>query len=328
MPHRILARLTRSGLEESHHYGSYCVVARGRVVRSRGDLDAPVFYRSAAKPLQAIAVVESGAPDRFGFTDEELATCVGSHSGSPRHARNAASMIDKAGESPDLLRCGGHVPLSREVYEQYVRDGYRWGRLEDNCSGKHAGMIAAARAWGEPARTYADKDHKVQRRNLENIALFTGLQAEEIPVGIDGCAVPGCAVPLEAMARGMARFTTPDGVPGVKADAAGRILDVALRHPEMVGGVGRYDTCLIRAGGGRLLTKVGAEAVQVAGVVGRDVGIAVKIADGSWRALEAVMTALLVDLEVVARKDVADFLVRPVLTREGDKVGDLTVFLS
>jgi L-asparaginase II len=242
--------------------------------------------------------------------------------------RNAASMIAKAGESPDLLRCGGHIPLSRAVYEQYVRDGYRWGRLEDNCSGKHAGMIAAARAWGEPARTYADPGHPVQRRNLGNVALFTGLPADGIAVGTDGCAVPGCAVPLEAMARGMASFTTPEEVPSAKAEAARRILDVALRHPEMVAGEGRYDTSLIRAGGGRLLTKVGAEAVQIAGIVGEDLGVAVKIADGSWRALEAVMTSLLVELGVVDERDVADYLVRPVLTREGDKVGDLTVTLG
>ncbi len=254
MAHEILVRLTRGSQVESVHYGSYCVVEDGKVVRSKGDMELPVFYRSAAKPIQALAVVESGAPERFGFTDQELAMVVGSHSGTRFHATTAATMLEKIGEGPSILRCGGHRPLARSVYEGYIREGICWGRLEDNCSGKHSGMNGAAKAWGEDTRSYAELSHRVQQSNLANVALFTGVDAGRIGIGIDGCAVPSFAVPLPAMALAAARFTTPTDVPDDKAAAALRVLKVVAKHPEMVAGDTRFDTKVIRAGQGRLLS--------------------------------------------------------------------------
>jgi L-asparaginase II len=139
--HEALVTFTRSNLDESHHHGGFCVVSEGRVVRSRGDIGVPCFYRSAAKPIQALAVVESGAPDRYGFTDEELALAVGSHSGAPMHTAVARSMFEKIGESPELLRCGGHASIDPAVRDAYVREGYETGRIEDNCSGVLAGAV-------------------------------------------------------------------------------------------------------------------------------------------------------------------------------------------
>jgi L-asparaginase II len=296
-------------------------------VRSRGDVEVPVFYRSAAKPIQALAVVESGAPDRFDFTEEELALVVGSHSGSPRHARLAAGMLAKIGESPGLLRCGGHKSLDPEVYDQYVREGYRPGRLEDNCSGKHAGMVGAAKVMGADPAAYAEPSSPIQRANLVNVALLTGVDAGRIHVGVDGCAVPSCAVSVEAMARGMERFASPDGLPDGKAAAARRVAQAALRHPEMVAGERRFDTHVIRAGGGRLIAKMGAEGVEIVGVVGERMGIAIKIMDGARRAVQAVAAALLLDLGLLAPADLADYHPREVRTREGTPVGEIKVRL-
>lgn len=328
MPHEILVEYTRGDRSESQHHGAYCVVENGVVVRSRGDIDVPVFYRSACKPLQAIAVVESGAPDRFGFSTEELAMVVGSHDGSPRHAENAASMIRKAGAVPELLRCGGHVPLSREVYEQYVREGRFWARLEDNCSGKHAGMIAATRAYGEDAARYAEDGARVQRENLANIALFTGVPAERIGRGIDGCAAPNFAVPVSAMALAMARFTSPEGMPDAKQAIARRITACVLAHPDMIAGPRRLDTRLIRASGGTLLSKEGAEGVQVVGLIGRRTGLAVKIADGGKRAAEFVIATLLVELGAVSAQEIGyEERFRNVRNREGAVVGEAVVRL-
>jgi len=180
VPHEILVTLTRSGLDESHHHGAYCVFVGGRVARSRGDVAVPVYLRSAAKPFQAITVVESGALERFGITEEELALVAASHSSTPRHAQIAASILRKAGEGPELLRCGGHRPIDGKVAEDYIRRGVKPGRLEDNCSGKHGGMIAAAKALGEDPATYADPTHLVQRRNLENLALVAGVPEASI----------------------------------------------------------------------------------------------------------------------------------------------------
>jgi len=302
---------------------SYCVWREGAVVRASGDIAEPVFYRSAAKPLQAVAVVESGAPDRFGFTEAELAMVVGSHDGSPTHAATAKSMLGKIGVSPDLLRCGGHRALDRGVYEQYVRDGYRWGRLEDNCSGKHSGMIGAAVAMGEDPKTYADRNHPVQRANLENVRLFTGW--DDVAVGVDGCAVPCFAVPLEAMAKGIARFTTPELCPDGKQQAVARILDAVAAHPEMVAGPRRFDTIVMRATGGRLLSKEGAEGVVTIGVKDERTGIAIKIEDGGQRALNAFTAALLDDLGIAPKDATARWYPHDVLTREGDPVGKFEV---
>jgi len=326
--HEILVRLTRGSLVESEHYGAYCVVRDGRVVRSRGDIDSPVFYRSAAKPIQAVAVIESGAPERYGLTDEELAMVVGSHSGSRRNASNAISMLRKIGESPALLRCGGHRPLGREVYEGYVREGYGWGRIEDNCSGKHSGMIAATKAWGGDPRTYAERDSRVQRENLANVSLFTGVPTGEIGTGTDGCAVPSFAVPLRAMAASMARFIAPDDLPDAKAVAARRVVETVARNPEMVAGPGRFDTDLARAGQGRILAKEGAEGVQLLGIRDGRTGIAIKVSDGGRRAVQAIAASLLVDLGLLPADVVQEHLPRPVLSREGDPVGDLEVTLG
>lgn len=315
MPHEILVTLTRSGLDESHHHGSYCVFKDGRVVRSRGDLQVPVYLRSAAKPFQAVAVVESGALERYGITEEELALVAASHSSTPKHAQTAASILAKAGEKPELLRCGGHRPIDGKVAEDYIRRGVKPGRLEDNCSGKHAGMIAAAKALGEDPATYADPTHLVQRKNLENLALFA---EAEIRVGTDGCAVPSFALGLEAAARAIARFTTP----GPKADTARRIAKAMLAYPEMVAGEGRFDTELMRAAKGRLLSKSGAEGVILVGVVGERTGIAIKIDDGADRALHALAAALLDSLGLPSVPQAPQ-----IRTREGTPVGEVKVTL-
>ncbi|MGQ0612625.1 MAG: asparaginase [Planctomycetaceae bacterium] len=323
----VLVTLTRSGLAESEHRGAYCVLRGGRVERSRGDLDAATYFRSSCKPVQALAVVESGAADRFGLTEEELALTVGSHDGSPHHAETAASILRKAGAGPELLRCGGHPPLGKETAEDYLRRGIKPGRIHDNCSGKHAGMIAAARALGADPTAYADAGHPVQRRNLDNIALYAGVAAAAVRVGTDGCAAPTFAVPLRAMALLAARAADPYDLPEAKAAASRRIRDAVIRHPDMIAGPKRFDTRVIRAGKGKLLSKMGAEGVLLIGVAGERMGIAIKIADGGERAVNAVAAALLVDLGLCERADLADHLDRRVLTREGTPVGDVQVAL-
>lgn len=328
MSHEALVTVTRSNLDESHHYGAFCVVKDGRVLRRRGAIDVPYYYRSAAKPIQALAVVESGAPDRYGLTAEELALAVGSHSGAPQHTAVARSMFEKIGESPDLLRCGGHTSIDPQVHDAYVRGGHETGRIEDNCSGKHAGMIGAAKAMGADPVTYAEPDHPVQQQNLSNVALLSGQDRDGIHVGTDGCAVPSCAISLEAMARAMERFANPDGLPEGTAAAARRIADAVWRHPDMVAGGRRFDTHLLRVGRGRLLSKMGAEGMQTIGVAGEGIGIAIKIADGGRRAVEALACALLLDLGLLEAEDLLDFYPRLVKTREGTPVGRVKVRLA
>ena len=303
------------------------MVRDGAVVRSRGDIEVPVYFRSAAKPIQALAVVESGAADLYGFTEQELALVCASHSGAPAHAQLAASILQKVGEDAGLLRCGGHKPLDPEVHDAYVRQGYEPGRLEDNCSGKHAGMIGAAKAMDDDVATYAEFAHPLQQQNLANIAELCGVTRGEVGLGVDGCAVPSYAVPVRAMALALEQFTSPDALPAGKAAAARRIADAILRYPDMVAGERRFDTRLMRAGGGRLLSKMGAEGVQVVGILGERMGIAVKIADGGRRAVHALTTALLIDLGLLDAGAAADLYPHQVTTREGVPVGECKVRL-
>lgn len=323
----VLVTLTRGGIPECEHHGAYCVWQRGKVVRSRGEIDVPTFFRSAAKPLQALTVVASGAADRFRFTPEELAITVGSHDGSPDHVRVASSILAKAGEKAELLRCAGHPPLAREVMEEYVRRGHRPGRIEDNCSGKHAGMIAAAKALGADPASYADPSHPVQRSNLAFVARFTGVPEGKVILGTDGCAAPNFAVPVRAMAEAAGRFASPDDMPPATAAACRRIQQAVFAHPEMVAGPRRFDTRIIRAGGGRLLSKMGAEGVQIIAGIGEGLGIAIKIADGAERAVQAVASALLIDLGLLRADQLSEYHARPVVTREGKPVGETLVVL-
>ncbi len=319
MRHEVLVSLTRGSLIESRHIGAYCVVENGRVLAARGDVDSPYFMRSAAKPFQALAVVQSGAVDKYQLTDQELALCVGSHNGSPEHAQTAHSIFKKCGESPDLLRCGGHRPLGRDVYEEYIRTDFAYGRLEDNCSGKHAGMVAAAKAWGEPPESYAEEDHRVQRHIRDAVAAYTDVPSEKIETALDGCAVPSFALGVRQMATGISRFVTRD-----HNKDADRIFDAVQRHPDMVAGEGRFDTRLMRAGEGNLLAKMGAEGVQVVGAADRGLGIAVKILDGGARAVRGVVAGLLRQFDVLDVDHLVEWAIR---TRDGEPVGEMRVTL-
>jgi len=322
--------VTRGPYIESAHHGAYCVVRGGKVTRQKGDIESRTFFRSAAKPFQVLTVLESGAADRFAFTEKELALVVGSHNGSPEHAAVALGILERIGAKVGWLRCGGHRSISREVYEVYVREGYQPGRLEDNCSGKHSGMIAAAIAMGEDPESYAEEDHPVQRRNREQVARFAGVAPEDLGIGTDGCGVPSFYLSIEAMARAISRWGTPDLFAelddATRANIA-RMQAAIAAHPDMVAGSDRFDTKLMRASGGKLLVKMGAEGVLIVTSFGGDVGIALKIEDGATRALYPCMAALLVDEGLLAAEDVAEFHPRAVNTRLGTPCGAIEVEL-
>ena len=268
----------------------------------------------------ANSITQSAVSQRLKALEKRFGIVVIERHGSQLH-------LTKAGEGAELLRCGGHPPLSREVAHEYIRDGFQPGRLQDNCSGKHAGMIAAAKAMGADPAAYADPAHPVQQLNLQNMALLTGLDAAQIKLGTDGCAVPSFGVPLPAIAQAAARYLSPDGLPEPKAAAARRIFECVCAHPEMIAGPKRLATAIVRAGNGRLLAKSGAEGVYMVGLAGERSAFAVKIADGRQRALQAVVVALLEELGWVEPGVLGRFFPRAVLSREGDPVGEMRVVL-
>jgi len=292
--------VTRGGLVESLHAVSVAVVdAEGRLVALAGDPHGATFYRSAAKPFQALPLVEDGVADALELTDEELALCCASHSGEPRHLEVARSILRKAGLGPAALACGPHLPFHEETAARLLADGGRPEPLHNNCSGKHAGMLALAAAHGWPTEGYQKAAHPVQRRMLAEVARWTGLDEAEIGTGVDGCGVTCFAVSLRAMAYSFARFARAarDG------ESAHRVVAAMTGSPEMVGGTGRLCTAVMQSAGDTLFVKTGAEGVYCAGILEQGLGVALKVGDGAKRAAEVALLHVLEQLDALRGDD-------------------------
>jgi L-asparaginase II len=292
----IVVEVTRGPIVESVHRGAAIVVdADGRTVFACGDVDRPVYPRSAIKALQALALVESGIADRLGLSDQELALCCASHSGEPAHVAAAASMLAKAGRDATALECGAHWPsVVAEAGYRLAATGARPSPLHNNCSGKHAGMICLACGEGVDPRGYVRRAHPVQRRIAGVLAEVTGTAIDQAtPCGTDGCSIPTYGFALRALAHAFARFGTGHGLARERARAAARLRAAVAGNPFFVAGTDRFDTRAMTILGDRAFTKTGAEGVHCAALPGQGLGIAVKCADGAGRASEVMMAALI-----------------------------------
>lgn len=295
-------RVTRCGTTESLHRVHVAVAdARGRATGGCGDRGQVAFYRSAAKPFQALPLVEDGVVERFGFTDEELALCCASHNAEGEHLVLARSMLARAGLDERALACGPHPSLRPERARELVARGIRLGAVHNNCSGKHAGMLALAMARGWPPGGYLEPGHPVQRRMLAEIARWTGVPASEIVTGTDGCGVVTFALSLADMAASFARFTAAADAGG----SAARIVAAMTAHPFVVAGTGRTCTAVMERLGDRVFVKTGAEGVYCGGVRGRGLGFALKVDDGARRASDVALIRVLSDLGVADAEDVS-----------------------
>lgn len=287
-----LVEITRGSMVESLHRGFIAAVAgNGELIAALGDVETRTWYRSAAKPFQTIPILTSGAADHFGFTAKELATISASHSGEGTHVEIASSILKKAGLTEADLLCGAHAPFDESAAAKLIAELRPPQNLHNNCSGKHAGMLAFAKFLGEPIGDYIRPEHTIQRQICSVIARFADVPVEDVAVAVDGCSAPVFGVSIVAMARSYARLMgvgqtelAPDF-----ALAAQRVVDAMIEFPELVGGTrGRLDTDLMRATRGQILSKVGAEGVQLLGVKPCDrfptgLGIAIKIEDGDIR---------------------------------------------
>jgi L-asparaginase II len=293
-----LAVVVRGGFVESRHHGAYAIVGPGgAVIRSGGDVERLVYPRSAIKALQCLAVIESGAADRFGFSAAEIALACASHGGEPDHVETARAMLAKLGLDADALECGAHWPSDPAAARELARRGDTPGALHNNCSGKHAGMLAVALALGAPYRGYVEPGHPVQQRIAAILGALTGSDLALAPRGVDGCSVPTWALPLHGLARAFHRFVTGEAMPPVHAAAAQRILAAVRAHPFMVAGSKRFCTDLMRIVP-RAFVKTGAEGVFCAAVPHAGLGIALKCSDGASRAAETAIAGLLAGLDV------------------------------
>jgi len=297
MANPILAEATRGGQVESRHEGAFAVVdADGRLVLSEGDITRPIFPRSAVKVMQALPLIESGAADRFGFGNRELALACASHSGEPAHAELASAMLAKAGLDLEALECGAHWPTRQEAMAELARTGARPSALHNNCSGKHSGFLCACTHLGMNHRGYVKIGHDYQKLIAETMTEVTGVAHTQANSGIDGCSIPTYAVPLQNLAAAFANLVSGQGLSRERAAAARRLIDACMAEPFLVAGTDRVDTDIMTAGSGRIFIKVGAEGVYCGALPELGLGFALKIDDGAVRAGEAAIAGLLAKL--------------------------------
>jgi len=311
----------RGDFVESRHSGHAVICdAAGQVIRAWGDPDLTILPRSSCKMIQALPLVESGAADAAGLGARHLALSCASHNGAAIHTGPVGDWLGTLGLGDADLRCGPQEPADIPARDALIRAGESPCQIHNNCSGKHAGFLTLNRHLRGGAE-YHDPDHPVQRAVLEAFEDVTG---ETSPgFGIDGCSAPNFACSLTGLARAMARFATARDGHGARAEAAARLVDAMVAHPELVAGEGRACTSLMRAMEGRVAVKTGAEAVFVAILPEQGLGVAVKITDGATRASEAVIAAILTGLGVLDRghPTAQALLSQPVVNRRGYDAG-------
>ncbi len=291
----IVIETTRGNAVESRHKvrGLVCD-ALGTPVLAFGDIDRPVFPRSAIKVFQAIPLMETGAADALGLDTGDLSLACASHSGEPGHVARAASVLAKAGLSEHHLECGCHWPFDQPVALALARAGGEPGQLHNNCSGKHAGFLCTAIHEREDPAGYVGADHAVQRRVRDVLADLTETRpGEDQPAGIDGCAIPTYAAPLRGFAKGFARLAAGQGVDGARAAAGRRLMAACMAEPWFMAGTRRACVSLMEAAPGRVFAKTGAEGVFCGAVPELGLGFALKVDDGATRASEAAVAAVL-----------------------------------
>jgi L-asparaginase II len=311
-----LAVVRRGELVESVHRGRLALFdPSGDELESLGDPEAYVYLRSSAKPLQALPLILSGAADDFGLTDEELAVACASHNAEEPHLATVRSILEKAGLSEDDLQSGAHPPMYGPAAAKLVREGEEPRPIHGNCSGKHAGMLAVCVHEGYETLGYRDPGHPLQRRILRLIAEVCGVEEDEVLIAGDNCGVPTFALPLRSFATGLARIATGDELPDPLAGAALRLRDAMRSHPFMVAGTGRFDTELMEHT--HLLVKGGAEAVLAVGDP-EGWGMALKVSDGSHRAVRPAAVAALAQMGV--RVEDGEAIVRGL---HGETVGEI-----
>ena len=301
----------RGAVLESRHRVHVAVVdASGKLVAQAGNPDLVTFWRSAAKPFQALPLVEDGVVERFGLTRQDLALACASHSSERGQVALVREFLQRVGCAERDLMCGPHRPLADAVARDYETRAVHLTAVYSNCSGKHTGMLGLAKHHGWPTEFYARVEHPVQQRCLKSVAEYTDVSAKEIGVAVDGCGVACFALPLRNMALAYTRIPSP-------------ILESMVVHPELIAGEGRPCTEMMRAHPGRVVAKVGAEGVYSASLIREELGVTLKVEDGHSLASALAIAAVLAELGL--RPQPASLLTKSITNSRGETVGEMRV---
>jgi L-asparaginase II len=292
----VIVRVRRGTEIESQHRGAWVVAdSSGRVIDGAGEWARPVFVRSSVKCLQALPLLESGAAERYGFSDVEIALALASHNAEERHTQAVASLLGRLGLSASDLQCGAQPPGDPAARARLRAVGGEPTAIHNNCSGKHAGFLALALHLGAPTQRYLDPHSPGQVLVHDAVEAMSGVASGDLTTAVDGCSAPTFRMPLSGLATAFARVTNPGALQRPRREACERMVTSVAAHPEMIAGDHRrICTDLARVTRGRIFPKLGGDAVYGIGIVGADRGLAIKIDDGSNRGLHPAIVALLV----------------------------------
>jgi L-asparaginase II len=318
----------RGGLVESVHNVAACAVDRnGKTIFSLGEIDVPVLLRSTAKPFIAAAAVREGVVERYGLEPHEIAVMAASHNGEPFHADAVRSILRKIGEPERALQCGPHPPYDERAAASLRVSGEAFSSVHNNCSGKHAGILALTALLGASDANYLEPGHAAQRLILALCARLSDARVEDLPLAIDGCGIPVYAVPLHGAALSYARLATLEGLDDRDASALRTVRDAMIAFPAYVAGTGDFDTVLMESAGGNLLAKSGAEGLHGTAALRQGAGVVLKVADGNARAVAPATLAILDQLGFLAGTDaraLEPFAHPPIYNRAGRLVGGIS----
>jgi L-asparaginase II len=322
----MIVEVTRGDFVESvHHVAAAAANAQGDVILQTGDIESPVFLRSSAKPFIAAAALAAGVREAFGLDPREIAVMSASHAGEPFHIAAVRSILRKIGLDESALQCGAHLPYDEAVAHAMLREGRKPTAIENNCSGKHSGILALCRVLGADVSTYMDANNPAQRHILAFCARLSDDDPVGWPLAVDGCGIPVYATSLRKAAMAFARFGSLTAISEHDAAALLVVRDAMVSHPEYVSGTGQFDTRVMTAGAGAVACKSGAEAVHALTLIPQGIGVASKVLDGTSRARTPVTMAVLraLDSPVAAATDLAGYIAPIVYNRAGHAVGEI-----
>ncbi len=313
---------------ESRHRVHAMICDSSGPIKTWGNPDHMFYPRSAIKFMQGLPLVESGAADAHHVAENELALACASHSGTAAHVTTVADWLERLGLGVEHLGCGAHLPYDIEAAHDIIRAGAEPTRLNNNCSGKHAGFLTTALHLNEPTAGYLDPDHPVQKRLFDILESFGEESLADTGRGRDGCGIPVYGMTLRALAKAAQKMSEPKGFDETRGPAATRIIKAVTTHPYMVGGPGRFDTDVMTALGGAVATKGGAEGVHIAIVPAKGLGIALKTEDGEKRAGDVAMGWLLMEMGLIPAlmQQTLTAHLKPTLRNAGgDEVGTIKI---
>jgi L-asparaginase II len=321
----VLVNTLRGEIIENRHRGAIAVCdPKGRLVHSWGEIDSLVYPRSAIKPLQALPLVESGAADHFQLSDAELALACSSHSAEPEHTDTIRNWLGRIELDEDALECGAHSPSDIKTAESLLINHIAPGRIHNNCSGKHTGMLTISRFLAEETRGYIEREHPAQQRWFDVLGEMADMDMRALPWSRDGCGIPVIAMPLKAIATAFARIAVPDDLPATRGSSIDGITTAIASNPFMVAGTGRLCTQIMELTGRRVIVKTGADGVYTAALKDQGLGVALKIDDGTGAAAEVAILAVLHHLNALHPDELEQLAERcrvPILNTRGVLTG-------